>query len=64
VAAGGTATIHGKGVINGVSGYTYQFVCVDGKTDSMRLQVWNSDGTLVYDNGSIAPLKAGSITIK
>jgi len=64
VAAGGTATIHGKAVINGVSGYTYQFVCVDGKTDSMRLQVWNSDGALLYDNGSVAPLKAGSITIK
>ena len=41
MAVGGTATIHGKGMVNGASGYTYQVVAVDGQPDALRVQVWS-----------------------
>jgi PKD repeat protein len=64
VAGGGTATVQGAGKVNGASGYTFRLAAIDGKADAMRLQVWSPSGVLVYDNGSVAPLKAGSITVK
>ena len=64
VAAGGTATVQGAGKVNGASGYTFRLVAIDGKPDAMRLQVWSPSGAIVYDSGSVAPLKAGSITVK
>ena len=64
VATGGTATVQGQGKVNGASGYTFRLAAVDGRPDAMRLQVWSPAGVLVYDNGSIAPLKAGNVTVK
>ena len=64
VAGGGTATVQGAGKVNGAGGYTFRLAAIDGKPDAMRLQVWSPSGVLVYDNGSVAPLKAGSITVK
>jgi hypothetical protein len=64
VATGGTATVQGAGKVNGASGYTFRLVAIDGRPNLMRLQVWSPSGVLVYDNGSMAPLKAGSITVK
>jgi PKD repeat protein len=63
VAAGGTVTIHGTGKVNGASGYSFELVMVDGKTDSMQLIVFNSSYT-VYQNGNGQPLKTGCVTIK
>jgi hypothetical protein len=63
VAAGGTVTIHGTGKVNGVSGYAYHLVVVDGKPDSVLLDVWSSVSTsYALDSGS--PLQTGSLTIK
>jgi len=56
--------VQGAGKVNGANGYTFRLVAVDGRPDAMRLQVWSPSGALVYDNGSVAPLKAGSITSK
>ena len=63
VAAGGTVTIHGTGKVNGASGYSFELVMVDGKTDSMQLIVCNSSYT-VYQNGNGQSLKTGGVTIK
>ena len=62
-AANGIAAIRGTGKVNGVAGYTYRLTAFVGTPSSLRLLVWNSAGTLVYDLEP-APLKSGSITIK
>ena len=64
VATSGTATVQGAGKVNCASGYTFRLVAIDGRPDLMRLQAWSPSGVLVYDNGSVAPLKAGSVTVK
>jgi PKD repeat protein len=63
VAADGTAVIQGTGKVNGLSGYSFFLVAVDGRPDTLRLSVFNTAGNLVYDIGSTR-LKSGSISIK
>ncbi|HEX9269742.1 MAG TPA: PKD domain-containing protein [Candidatus Limnocylindria bacterium] len=62
VVARPNAQIHGTGMVNGASGYTYLLTATDGGLaggdgiDRFRLKVWGtSSGTLVYDNALGAP---------
>ena len=63
VAVDGTAVIQGAGTVNGKTGYRYLTTLIDGKPDSVIINIIDSNGNGVYSTG-LAPLKSGSITIK
>jgi|GEM_PF-4378648 len=56
VVADAKAWIKGTGTVNGVSGYSFQLSAVDSELngyrnmDTFRMQIWDQNGALVYDN--------------
>lgn len=59
--AGTLAQFKGQGTI-GDAAYQFMVWVADGKPDMYRIRIWNGDG-VVYDNGALQPLSAGSIQI-
>ncbi len=64
VVADARAWIKGAGTVNGVSGYSFLLSAVDSElngyrnADTFRMQIWNQNGALVYDNQVNAPRNA------
>ncbi len=64
VVADAKAWVKGVGTVNGVSGYSFLLSAVDSElngyrnTDTFRMQIWNGNGTLVYDNQPNVPRNA------
>ncbi|HEX8529188.1 MAG TPA: T9SS type A sorting domain-containing protein, partial [Cytophagales bacterium] len=64
VVAGAKAWIKGVGTVNGVSGYRFLLSAADSElngyrnVDTFRMQIWNQNGTLVYDSQANAPRNA------
>jgi hypothetical protein len=64
VVANAKAWIKGMGTVNGVSGYSFLLSAVDSELngyrnmDTFRMQIWNQNGTLVYDNQLTVPRNA------
>jgi PKD repeat protein len=56
VVADAKAWIKGVGTVNGMSGYSFLLSAVDSELngyrnmDTFRMQIWNQNGALVYDN--------------
>jgi uncharacterized repeat protein (TIGR01451 family) len=44
------ATYKGSGTVNGVSGYGFLLSAIDGAPDKFRIKIWQSGGSVVYDN--------------
>jgi PKD repeat protein len=63
VAANGTAMIQGAGKVNGMSGYRFFLVVVDGRPDAIQLTVFDSASNTAYGIGS-STLRSGFITIR
>lgn len=63
VIAGTKAQFKGTGTINGQGVYNFMITAVDGSPDTFRIKIWDSDGNVIYDNGSQQPLGGGSITV-
>ncbi len=59
--AGTLAQFKGQGTI-GDAAYQFMVWVADGKPDMYSIRIWNGDG-VVYDNGALQPLGAGSIQI-
>jgi hypothetical protein len=64
VVANAKAWIKGVGTVNGVSGYSFLLSAVDSELngyrnmDTFRMQIWDQNGTLVYDNQPSLPRNA------
>jgi hypothetical protein len=50
VVAGSKAQYKGAGTVNGTGGYGFLLTAYDGSPDRLRMKVWDSGGTIVYDN--------------
>ncbi len=59
--SGTLAQIQGRGVI-GKEAYHFMVWVADGEPDAYRIKIWN-DEDILYDNGALQPLGAGSIQI-
>ncbi len=59
---GDTVTITGEGTVNGVPGYTFEATITDGNPDTMRIIIYNPDGTIYFDSGS-TPLSSGNFSV-
>ena len=58
----GTAEVRGEGLVNGVAGFTFRLIAVDGgKSDRLSLTIM-SGGTIVYQVTD-RPLTKGSIIV-
>jgi hypothetical protein len=44
------ATYKGYGSVNGVAGYGFLLSVVDGSPDKFRMKIWQTGGSVVYDN--------------
>ncbi len=60
--AGDTVTITGEGTVNGVPGYTFEITIIDGNPDSIRIVIYNPDGSVFFDSG-LAPLSDGDFDV-
>jgi hypothetical protein len=49
--SGNTATVTGKGTVNGANGYTFTATVTDGSPDSFGITIRKSDGTIYYSAG-------------
>jgi hypothetical protein len=49
---GKTVTIKGAGTVNGVPGYTFEVTIIDGDPDTMRIIIFNPNGTINFDSGT------------
>lgn len=58
-----TAQFQGTGRINGKGSYKFMAWGDDSRPDKIRIKIWKSDGTVVYDTASKLPLLSGSIII-
>jgi hypothetical protein len=58
-----TAQFQGTGRINGKGSYKFMVWADDNRPDKMRIKIWKTDGTLIYDTGSNLPLLSGSIVV-
>jgi hypothetical protein len=69
VVAGTKAQFKGIGTINGIGEYKFMLYATDGGTkeqDQFRIKIWSEEDeieTVIYDNGSDAPILGGSIVI-
>ena len=62
VTNGNLAKLHGSGSVNGIGGYTFEQTALDDSPDTIRIQIWDSTNTLVYDiNTSV--LSNGNIEV-
>jgi hypothetical protein len=57
------AQVQGSGTINGAGTYSFRLWAGDGNPDTFRLQIWEQDGSLFYDNGTLQPTGGGNISI-
>jgi PKD repeat protein len=64
MAPDGVGILYGHGKVNGVSGYHFSVVTLDGSPDKILVDLVGADGFSVYHNGDYTPLKTGSITMK
>ncbi|MCA9875207.1 MAG: hypothetical protein KC441_16165, partial [Anaerolineales bacterium] len=60
---GTNAQFKGTGSINGSGDYTFMIWATDGNPDTFRIQITDSNGTTVYDNGTQQAIGGGSIVI-
>ena len=60
---GTSAQLTGTGTVNGSGSYTFLIWATDGSPDTFRIQITNSGGNIVYDNGTQQALAGGSIAI-
>jgi hypothetical protein len=60
---GTSAQLTGTGTVNGSGSYTLLIRATDGSPDTFRIQITDSSGNVVYDNGTQQPLNGGSIVI-
>jgi uncharacterized repeat protein (TIGR01451 family) len=44
------ATYKGDGSVNGVAGYGFLLSAIDGSPDKFRIKIWQSGGSVIYDN--------------
>jgi uncharacterized repeat protein (TIGR01451 family) len=44
------ATYKGSGTVNGVPGYGFLLSAIDGSPDRFRIKIWQTGGTVIYDN--------------
>jgi hypothetical protein len=44
------ATYKGSGTVNGVAGYGFLLSAIDGLPDKFRIKIWQTGGTVIYDN--------------
>ncbi len=58
-----TAQFQGTGRINGKGSYKFMAWVDDSLPDKIRIKIWKSDGTVVYDTASKLPLLSGSIIL-
>jgi hypothetical protein len=47
---GNLAKLHGSGTVNGIGNYTFELTALDNAPDTIRMQIWDSTNTIVYDN--------------
>ena len=62
VTNGNQAQLHGSGTLNGSSGYTFTLTALDNSSDTLRLQIWDENSTLVFDNNT-STLSNGNIQV-
>jgi hypothetical protein len=60
---GTNAQFKGTGTINGSGSYTFVIWATDGSPDTFRIQITDSNGNTVYDNGTQQAIGGGSIVI-
>lgn len=58
-----TAQFQGTGRINGKGSYKFMVWADVGRPDKLRIKIWKTDGTVVYDTASKLPLISGSIIV-
>jgi hypothetical protein len=66
VTGGNSANFKGVGTVNGEGEYLFKVWASDGSPDTFRIKIWTEAGgveTVLYDNGSLQPIGAGSIVI-
>jgi hypothetical protein len=63
-ASGTSAQFQGTGDVNGSDSYTFMVWVTDGSPDTFRIQIFDSSGNVVYDNGTLQSLAGGSIMIR
>ncbi len=76
VVSGNTAWFYGSAMVNGMPGYTFRVSVVDtgkgGGADHFRIQIWDTNGDLIYDNDPATmwidppttPIAQGSIVVR
>jgi len=60
---GASAQLMGTGTVNGTGNATFTVWATDGSPDTFRIQITDSDGNTVYDNGTQQAIGGGSIVI-
>ncbi len=58
-----TAEFTGLGTINGLGAYEFKVAATDGSPDTFRIQIWDEDSTLIYDNQFGTAIGGGNIVI-
>jgi len=58
-----TAIFQGTGKINGKGTYKFMVWADDDRPDNLRIKIWKTDGTVIYDTSSALPLLRGSIIV-
>lgn len=61
--AGHNAQFKGTGTINGSGSYQFMLWAADGSSDTFRIQITDSSGATVYDNGVSQAVGGGSIIV-
>jgi hypothetical protein len=61
--AGHNAQFKGNGTINGAGNYQFMLWATDGSPDTFRIQITDSNGNAVYDNGVQQAIGGGSIIV-
>jgi hypothetical protein len=60
----GNGVLSGSGKLNGVSGYHFTVVTMDGAPDKILVRIDDPQGDGVYCNSDYTPLKTGSIVMR
>lgn len=59
---GNLAQLHGSGTVNGIGNYTFELTVLDNAPDTIRMQIWDSTNTVVYDNNT-SSLTNGNVEV-
>ncbi len=60
--SGSTMTISGECKVNGIAGYTFTLIIIDGNPDNIRIIIYNPDGSVYFDLGA-DDLSSGNFTV-